>query len=37
MSADYCEACGQVAWLCICEPCEECGQLHDTDEIKVRA
>jgi len=31
---DYCEDCGQVAWLCICEPveakeeqrsCEDCG------------
>ena len=20
---DYCEDCGQVAWLCICEPIEE--------------
>jgi hypothetical protein len=28
-NADYCEDCGQVAWLCICEPaqrsCEDCG------------
>lgn len=26
---DYCDSCGQVAWMCICEPaqrsCEDCG------------
>jgi len=29
VNADYCDSCGQVEWLCICEPeqrsCEECG------------
>lgn len=29
VNKDYCDSCGQVAWLCICEPaqrsCEDCG------------
>ena len=30
MSKDYCADCGQVEWLCICEPevrkCEDCSE-----------
>ncbi len=26
---DYCEDCGQVSWLCICEPVEEAGEITE--------
>jgi DTW domain-containing protein YfiP len=26
VNADYCDSCGQVEWLCICEPIEEAGE-----------
>ena len=28
VNADYCDSCGQVAWLCICEPIKEAGEKH---------
>ena len=28
VNKDYCNSCGQVAWLCICEPIEDKGKKY---------